>query len=412
MATTKKSAVKTTEEAAEVKEPAVTTEPTEAAPAAEPKPAKKKAAKKETTAKEPAPASEEKSEVPEIAEEEPDVENILPPEEEIGGEVIAESEEQIRRRRRSVISSYERQHETVISMTGTDHKSREVDEFRDAVIELSMSKKNNTVLYGTLMSVERFKGGRLVGVLQNGPIKVYIASDKLLPTRITDEAESERYAELTPTRIRYLLTGRLGCTVSYVVEELFAEDGYAVANHLLANDINMRRYYLNKNAAGHSRIEKGALIEVPIVGVRRWGLVLDIFGFEKTVYMSDISDVRIEDASMMYAVGETIEVRVMDVKVEDGAVVDVKVSGRVLKEDAVRKAIAKVAYGSTHLGTVSRVDENAVFVTITVDGIDLTCYCGYARIGVRNGSSVKVQIRGTNADEKRIWGRITRVNRV
>lgn len=425
---TKKSAAKT-EEIAEVKETVAAEVQAEADAAAEKKPAPRKRAAKKTAAEKeavekPAEVEEEKISEADGNDENPmldEIRNEIPEEiltapmkeEEIpSGETIAESEEQVRRRKRSVISSFERQHETVISMTGTNHASREVEEFRNAVIELSMSKKNNTVLYGTLTSVERFKGGRLVGVLQNGPIKIYIAAEKLLPPRITDEAEGDRFAELTPTRIRYLLTGRLGCTVSYVVEELFAEEGYAVANHLFANEINKRRYFLNKNAAGHSRIEPGALIEVPIIGVRRWGVVLDVFGFEKNVFMSDLNDMRVDSASMVYAVGETIEVRVIDVVIEDGELKDVKVSGRVLKDDATRAAINKLTVGATHIGTVSRVDENAVFVTVNIDGVDLTCYCSYARIGVRNGSSVKVEISGKNAEQKRVWGRITRVNRV
>ena len=270
-----------------------------------------------------------------------------------------------------------------------------------------MSKKTGKILTDRLESIELFSGNRLAAVLYHGDFKVYIAADNLLAGRYAERALNERLISYNS-----VLNSRLGCMVSYIVTDIDIEGGYAAADHLRAARVQRRQFFVNNTRTGHPLVTEGRVVEANILAVRDTGIIVDIFGFEKFVPLSDLTYSRLATAAQEYAVGDRIEMKVLGVELNNNDVVDVNVSAKVLHSDPFKKALERCVPNSCHIGTVTRIDENAVFVTTEVNGVQITCYCRYPRRGVQIGSLVTIRVNGSDKNSMTLWGSIIRVNRI
>ena len=360
--------------------------------------------KKKTKA---APAKEEVS-----VETEKDAEIVEIPddvaEEIVNGETVGESKEQIRRRKRSAISEFAREHDRVLTADGTERNSETVDRFSQALIDLSISAKNRHVLRDRLESVEYFQGYGVVGVLYHGGIKIFIPATKIL-----DKSRTNIRADMTERQLLVsMLNSRLGCELSYVVTDVFAEQRWAVGDHLAANEIMQWRFYINKSPDGEPPVRVGRVVEASVLSVHRYGVVLDVFGFEKYTNVAELTYNRLIHAGREFSVGDKLEVRVKNIEIEDGKVKDVAVSAKDLKSDPLKKALSRLETGSSYIGVVDNIDEHAVFVSIDLDGVKVSVYCPYPKRGVLAGSRVTLRISGVLPEENRAWGIINRVNSI
>lgn len=348
--------------------------------------------------------SEESAKEEAPADEEPVVRASAIPEEK--SETVAVNRETARRRNRSAITEYARGEELVLGADGQEKQSAKVEEFSETLINLSISMRAERVMRGVLASVERFRGGMVAGVVWYGEFKIYIEASNLLgPTynRYTDMSESESYA--------YALSGRLGSEVSYVIHDINPAEKYAAGDHQKAAEINRRRFYLRNDSTGHPPVREGRIVEAKVLSARRYGVILDILGFEKRVPVTSLSYTRLEHSGQEFHPGDSVEVKVMSVTIENGDVKDVEVSAREIKSNPYRKAVESIVPRCSYTGTVRRIDERAVFVTINVSGTDVTCYCQLPRMALKIDSEVIVQVDGKGENDNRVWGRVLRTVR-
>lgn len=387
----------------------------EEAEAAEEKPEETDAVKASDEAEAPAGTEAEAEEAEAPSDAEPAKEEKAPEEEPVvretsiqeeKGETVAVSRDTARRRNRSAITEYARGEEMVLGADGQEKQSVKVEEFSETLINLSISMRADRVMRGVLASVERFQGGMVAGVIWYGEFKIYIEASNLLGptyTRYKDMSESESYA--------YALSGRLGSEVSFVVHDINPAEKYAAGDHQKAAEINRRRFYLRNDATGHPPVREGRIVEAKVLSARRYGVILDILGFEKRVPVTSLSYTRLEHSGQEFHPGDSVEVKIMSITYENGDVKDVEVSAREIKSNPYRKAVESIVPRCSYTGTIRRIDERAVFVTINVSGTEVTCYCQFPRMAIKINSEVIVQVDGKGENDNRVWGRVLRTVR-
>ena len=322
----------------------------------------------------------------------------------------APATEEPRRRKKSAISTFAKGEERVMSLSGEEVASKSVEEYANTLVELSRSQKTGVILRDKLVSVERLAEG-IAAVCYHGDFKVYINPAKLLRQEIIDNLVNRNGMTVREAQ-QYVLSSRIGSYVTYIVEMLDPENNYAVGNHLLAAEVLQRRFYIIKRDDGNPRVCPGKVVTASVIAARKYGVILDIYGFEKYVSLTNMTYSRLDHANQEYSVGDSVEVKVLDVVIEGGKVTDVQVSQKALRSDPFLKAIQRCTPNSLHLGVVERIDENAVFVSIDISGEKVSCYCPYPRVGLNRNSEVTVRITGVDPKERRVWGLVTRVNKI
>lgn len=328
--------------------------------------------------------------------------------------VFAESEATARRKSRSAISSFARTQESVLTVDGEERVSDAVREFSDALIELSMSKSNGILLRDKIDSIERRRGdGNYAAVCYHGPFKVYIPADKLIQGKL-DPLPNATLAQT----YGYVMQSYMGAEIEYVCKEVVTEDGAKIAmgDHVEACKTYQKRFFIDKERiSGLPRVRAGRIVEARVISVRKYGVRLNIFGFEKFVPTSQLTYNRLEYANKEFEVDDIIEVKIVNVDIaknEKGVeeVKNVDISVKELKSNPLKKALEMCQPGAFYTGEVDMIDEKAVFVSVTFGDVKATCYCPY-HFGVRNGSKVTLRVKDVDLSTLRIWGNIIRVTR-
>jgi small subunit ribosomal protein S1 len=119
-------------------------------------------------------------------------------------------------------------------------------------------------------------------------------------------------------------------------------------------------------------IAPGAVFEGVVSRVADFGAFVDLGGVDGLVHISELSYVRLEHASDMLSVGDTIRVVVLAVSdLEDPKNRRIALSVKQLQEDPWMSAIKEIQVGVTLTGVVSRMERFGAFVEIGpgVDGL-------------------------------------------
>lgn len=404
-----------TKKAAAPAEPKPTAKKAAAPAAKETKAAPKKAAAPKKTA---APAKEEIPQEEAVKEPEIEDEDVVktPTQEESKEEnkeavkeVFAESAAKARRKNRSAITNFARSQDTVLTVDGEERVSNAVDEYSKSLIDLSMSKSNGMVLRDRIDSIER-RGDVYAAVVYHGPFKVYIPASKIIQGKL----DPLPGATLVQT-YGYVMQSYLGAEVEYICTDVVTDDGAMVAtgDHISASKAYQKRFFIDKERmTGLPRVREGRVVEARILSVRRFGVRLNIFGFEKFVPTNLLTYNRIEYANREFAVDQIIEVKITKVEIENNEVKDVQISVKELKADPLRKALERCKPRAIYPGVVEMIDEKAIFVTVSFGDVKATCYCPYPNVGIKIGSTVTLRVRDVDMDNLQFWGNIIRVNNI
>lgn len=109
------------------------------------------------------------------------------------------------------------------------------------------------------------------------------------------------------------------------------------------------------------KIEEGAVYKGTIVAVQDFGAFVDIGGIEGLLHISEISYERIENASNVLKVGETVEVAIISIDRQNRKV---GFSLKSLMEDPWIGAVKKLAVGGEYQGKVVRMKTFGAFIEL------------------------------------------------
>ncbi len=113
-------------------------------------------------------------------------------------------------------------------------------------------------------------------------------------------------------------------------------------------------------------LKPGDVVEGKITGIVDYGLFMDIGGIEGLIHISEVAWERIDDLKARFSVGETLEVRIVDI---DGS--RVSLSRKRLQPDPWAEGIKKYKIGDVVEGEVTRVTPFGAFIKFepALDGL-------------------------------------------
>lgn len=195
----------------------------------------------------------------------------------------------------------------------------------------------------------------------------------------------------------------VGKALPFIIQE-YKENG---RNILVSNKMIGANEYQNQLSELSGKIKEGSVVEGEVKALHNYGAFIDIGGFQALLPISEISRTRVEDINSVLTVGQKVTVSVIKADWKNERV---SVSLKALQENPWDGIAAKYPVGKKFDGTVSRVVDFGVFVTLE-NGIDGLVHISELENAERNtnikklykkGDSFSVVVKEINAKQERI----------
>ena len=286
----------------------------------------------------------------------------------------------------------------IVSLDRISTVATEADTEMKYLLDLLASLRSRHILTGKLEGVESSEAGDPRAVLRYGSFKVLIPSFEMMEP-------PEDMRGMNPNEVmRYLISKRLGAEIDFIVKGIDQEAGVVVASRNEAMTVRRRQFYFGQDREGNNILYEGAVAEARVTSVIRSGIFVELFGVETYIPATEVSYQRILDCGKLYAVGQKVLVKILNIDRSQPKRIQVSVSIKQTKKNPYDSIVEKYIPGNHYIGTVTMVDVNGVFVALD-GGVD--CLCVYPVRGIPLiGSRVTVRIYKVNPDTKRITGDI------
>lgn len=286
----------------------------------------------------------------------------------------------------------------IVSLDRRSTVATEADTEMKYLLDLLASLRSRHILTGKLEGVESSEAGDPRAVLRYGSFKVLIPSFEMMEP-------PEDMRGMNPNEVmRYLISKRLGAEIDFIVKGIDQEAGVVVASRNEAMTVRRRQFYFGQDREGNNILYEGAVAEARVTSVIRSGIFVELFGVETYIPATEVSYQRILDCGKLYAVGQKVLVKILNIDRSQPKRIQVSVSIKQTKKNPYDSIVEKYIPGNHYIGTVTMVDVNGVFVALD-GGVD--CLCVYPVRGIPLiGSRVTVRIYKVNPDTKRITGDI------
>lgn len=195
----------------------------------------------------------------------------------------------------------------------------------------------------------------------------------------------------------------IGRTLTFKIQE-YKENG---RNILVSNRAVLEEEHRQRLADISRSIAVGAVVKGRVESLQSFGAFVDIGGFRALLPISQVGRGRVDDISEALQVGQEVEVEVISADWERERV---SVSLKSLMADPWDTAAQKYPAGSKHTGTIARVTDYGLFVTLE-PGLDGLVHISELRGEGRNtnlrvkykaGSSIDVVVKAVDGEQRRI----------
>lgn len=195
----------------------------------------------------------------------------------------------------------------------------------------------------------------------------------------------------------------IGRVLTFKIQE-YKEKG---RNILVSNRVVLEEEHRQKLADISKSITLGSVVKGRVESLQSFGAFVDIGGFHALLPISQVGRSRVEDISEVLSVGQEIEVEVIST---DWDKERVSVSLKSLMADPWDTAAQKYPAGSKHTGTIARVTDYGLFVTLEpgLDGlVHISELQGESRstnlrVKYKSGSSIDVVVKSVDEEQRRI----------
>jgi small subunit ribosomal protein S1 len=219
-------------------------------------------------------------------------------------------------------------------------------------IKLEEAKKKNDVVEAIV--AEANNGGLIVELGKD--IRGFIPTSQLDASRVYTEGAKKVGKDISE-RVQKKLTSLIGEKIQTKIIELDREKNRIILSEKMvtqARDLEQREDTLKK-------VKEGDVLKGHISGLAPFGVFVNAEGLEGLVHLSELSWDKVDDISVVFKVGDPIEVMVIGIL--DGGK-RVAYSAKRLQKDPWSEAIAKFKVGDVVEGVVQRVVPYGAFVRL------------------------------------------------
>lgn len=269
---------------------------------------------------------------------------------------------------------------------------------RQALIDLSESRRSGRVLTGMIMGMEGNGRNPLLtyAVIHYGAFKVIIpVSEMLEPSEETEQTAVEDY------RVAYV-SHRMGAEIDYVVTEIDEANNLAVGSRLAAMRQRRRDFFMRRSRDGRYLLEEGDIAEARVVSVLQTGAFVELFGVEQFIPTEELSHMRVAAASMHLKVGQKLLVKILELNRSGRDAVQLSLSAKQAEAERQLDLITRYTIGELYVGRVTMIAPVGVFVALSDE---VTCLCQFSKRGrPAMHATVTVKLLGIDQQRLQLWG--------
>lgn len=297
-------------------------------------------------------------------------------------------------------------------------------------LELAASQQSQRILTGTIVDSSYVDENETIPCIhvafQNNTFTITIPYKELY--ELTKDEIGERTGRELITYLKFHCDIRIGAEIDFIVLGVDANTQIAVASRIKAMKKKRREYFFARSReTGQYLLNEGDLCEARVIGRRKSGILVEIFGKEVYIPQKELSYTRIADVSEEFLVGDYILTRLTTVarqeKYKPGTnkiakrMLRVQASVKEAMDDPRPRIFHEVKIGSKVTAVVTQITDFGIFARLgNMDGkIDILMrHPEQNFLRPRVGSVVNVQItHKVEATEEesvyRIYGTIRKI---
>ena len=238
--------------------------------------------------------------------------------------------------------------------------------------ELQNAYRTKKILTGNLGGVERMEGSGTIAVIYYKEMRVIIPLAEMM-INLAEDATHD-YGELVQ-RQNKILGNMLGCEVDFIVKGLDNSSRSVVASRKDAMYKKRQIFYL-PDANGNSRVCEDRVVQARVIAVAEKVVRVEIFGVECSILARDLSWDWLGDATESFFVGDSLLVRVLNVKLDSLEEISVKADVKSVNGNTSKANLSKCKIQGKYAGIVTDIHKGTVFVRlhIGVNAVAHSCY--------------------------------------
>lgn len=238
--------------------------------------------------------------------------------------------------------------------------------------ELQNAYRTRKILTGHLSGMEQLEGGGTIAVVYYQEMRVVIPLSEMMIDLPNDQEHD--YGEMV-LRQRKILGNMLGAEIDFIVRGLDKTTHSVVASRKEAIYKKRQIFYL-PDATGHSRIYPDRVVQARVIAVAEKVVRAEIFGVECSIPARDLSWDWLGDASEHFHVGETVLVRIQEVKGDSQENISVKANVKSTLPNTSVVNLTKCKVQGKYAGIVTDIHKGTVFIRlhIGVNAVAHSCY--------------------------------------
>ena len=311
-----------------------------------------------------------------------------------------------RLRRTEAAAAVDPRRDRVLTIEARDEV--QTPEEREAIIwhEIQNAHWTRRILTGTLDGVERTESGLTVAVVNYKGFRVAIPVKEMLlfTGRLPSGAE---FQELM-SRMRGILTARLGSEIDFIVKGHENKNRSVVASRRDAMYRKRQTFYLDKDERGEPMICEGRVVQARVVAVAEKVVRVEAFGVECAILARGLSRAWVGNAAEHYHVGDRILVRVQ--KITGTTVEDLSITAdvRSISADTASDDLKKCVRQGRYAGRVTDVRGGVLYVRLN-NGVNAIAHSCYDRRTPGKGDDVSFAVTRLDEEQGVAVGSITRI---
>ena len=281
-------------------------------------------------------------------------------------------------------------------------------EEREAIIwhEIQNAHWTRRILTGTLDGVERTESGLTVAVVNYKGFRVAIPVKEML--LFTGKVPSGAEFQELMSRMRGILTARLGSEIDFVVKGHENKSRSVVASRRDAMYRKRQTFYLDKDERGETMIYEGRVVQARVVAVAEKVVRVEVFGVECAILARGLSRAWVGNATEHYHVGDRILVRVQKITGTTAEDLTITADVRSTSADTATDDLKKCVRQGRYAGRVTDVRGGVLYVRLN-NGVNAIAHSCYDRRTPGKGDDVSFAVTRLDEEQGVAVGSITRI---
>lgn len=188
------------------------------------------------------------------------------------------------------------------------------------------------------------------------------------------------------------------------------EEGRGRVNLVLSRRALLEEEKAARAEAVRAQLAPGKIVRGTVTSLAAYGAFVDLGGLEGLLHVSQLGHARVAHPQDVLAVGQEIEVQVLDIKTDAKGEERISLSRRALVRDPWQDEAAKLKPGTRRTGRVARLETFGAFVELApgVDGLLHVSELGggkpirHPREAVKVGDTIEVAVKAVEPERRRI----------